>query len=320
MSRMYDRVMRQEPALPFFDSQDKWHFGLYDELHDEVLEMLSGATVVAAEQVARYWHDVQGSEWLQLPDLPALSLPISPIFVEARFPGWPKGVRTPWIREGPEHGKEIQPPYAVGMLAWSDEFEEEDAEELAEKRDFTTTPRWWVRILAVDQQTKSATSMPSALFELYIAPSGRVIDSVTPFWAHANTPEDVGGMLGWAARCTMPLMLAIAFMHCKNIMLPTVSPPPKASRKAQKRHGRPLTKYRVLEIVPMREILNWQGGARENGLKKALHICRGHFATYSEDKPLFGKYSGTFWKPQHVRGSKDRGKVIKDYAVKAPNE
>src|SRR3990167_3444505 len=55
-----------------------------------------------------------------------------------------------------------------------------------------------------------------------------------------------------------------------------------------------------------------------NGLKKALHIVRGHPVTYTKEKPLFGKYSGTFWKPAHARGSIEQGAVLKDYKVNAP--
>lgn len=54
------------------------------------------------------------------------------------------------------------------------------------------------------------------------------------------------------------------------------------------------------------------------GLRKALHLVRGHFATYTPDKPLFGRITGTVWKPSHVRGDAAEGIVAKDYRVKAP--
>jgi len=55
-----------------------------------------------------------------------------------------------------------------------------------------------------------------------------------------------------------------------------------------------------------------QGG---NEIHRALHICRGHFATYGDDNPLFGKHVGTFWRPMHVRGDKAAGEVRKSYKV-----
>ncbi|MCA0455678.1 MAG: hypothetical protein LCI00_17005 [Chloroflexi bacterium] len=42
---------------------------------------------------------------------------------------------------------------------------------------------------------------------------------------------------------------------------------------------------------------------------------RGNFATYTDDKPLFGKYTGTFWRPATAVGEVKNGVVIKDYEV-----
>jgi hypothetical protein len=75
-------------------------------------------------------------------------------------------------------------------------------------------------------------------------------------------------------------------------------------------------KYYVLNIDPMKKVLDEQGNAEHSGLKRAMHICRGHFATYREEAPLFGKYAGTFWKPMHIKGNASRGIVDKGYSVK----
>lgn len=116
----------------------------------------------------------------------------------------------------------------------------------------------------------------------------------------------------------LSLLTAISFMHCKNVVMSPVDPPAKLSLKHQRKHNRPLSRYHVLQIEPMKTILSAEGNIEAVGIKKALHICRGHFATYSPEKPLFGKYSGTFWKPYHVRGSKKEGQVLKDYKVTKP--
>ncbi len=74
-------------------------------------------------------------------------------------------------------------------------------------------------------------------------------------------------------------------------------------------------------LGPMKEVLRTEGGVETNGLKKALHICRGRFNNYSADRPLFGnpKLVGPFWIPSHVRGSIEAGAVVKDYSVNCPN-
>ncbi len=115
-----------------------------------------------------------------------------------------------------------------------------------------------------------------------------------------------------------PCLLALSFMHCRNIKTRTELPPPKLSKKHMKKTGQPLLRYRVLEIDPMKQVLDQEGRVSEQGLKKALHICRGHFKTYGKDGHglLFGKHQTTVWIPMHTRGDIKQGAVVKDYAVK----
>jgi hypothetical protein len=42
------------------------------------------------------------------------------------------------------------------------------------------------------------------------------------------------------------------------------------------------------------------------------HLVMGHFKCYDE-KPLFGRITGTFFWPAHFRGDEKNGKVVKDY-------
>ena len=111
-------------------------------------------------------------------------------------------------------------------------------------------------------------------------------------------------------------LLAICFMHCKNVQLCAVNPNPKESKLWQARHEMPLQKYTVLEIDHLKQSLRTEGRMDETGLKRAMHICRGNFAHYTEDHPLFGKYIGDFWRPQHMRGNESLGRIDKIYEVK----
>lgn len=128
-------------------------------------------------------------------------------------------------------------------------------------------------------------------------------------WAHIWS-EDFGMLI-------RPALLAISFMHCKNVVQKVQPPAEFEIKRAQKKgYPTPIT-YRVLEIEPMKQVLRTEGKSEQVGLQRALHICRGHFKTYA-DKPLFGRVKGTFWWPSTVRGSLSHGAVIKDYAVQAP--
>ena len=91
-----------------------------------------------------------------------------------------------------------------------------------------------------------------------------------------------------------------------------------AGERFHRREKVPRIRFYTLEINPMREVLRREGQAERVGLVRALHICRGHFATYTPEHPLFGKYVGTFWRPDHVRGSREAGEVNKNYSVGSP--
>ncbi len=113
-------------------------------------------------------------------------------------------------------------------------------------------------------------------------------------------------------------MLTTSFLHCSNISYQPVTPPQKPLSNKQRRRGdipRSHLTYHILDITPMRRVLRIEGREAQNGTQRALHICRGHFADYTEGRGLFGKYNGMYWIDQHVRGSASRGIALKDYRV-----
>jgi hypothetical protein len=112
--------------------------------------------------------------------------------------------------------------------------------------------------------------------------------------------------------------MTISFMHCKNVPITCVEPNKLVNRQRSKAGLTPFLRYHTINIDPMRATGRDGSDANGDGFQKALHICRGHFSTYTEERPLFGKVSGTFWVPSHVRGSAKNGVVISDYNVKSP--
>jgi hypothetical protein len=115
-----------------------------------------------------------------------------------------------------------------------------------------------------------------------------------------------------------PVTLAWSFMSCKSVAVQVVNPDLQRNRERRKAGLKPFLRYHTINIEPMKTILRTEGNIETVGLKRALHICRGHFSTYSEERPLFGKVAGTFWIPAHVRGSAKQGVVVSDYNVNAP--
>ena len=109
-------------------------------------------------------------------------------------------------------------------------------------------------------------------------------------------------------------LTAVCFAHCKGTTIEEHQPTRQVKRTAQ-RTGKPVFSFHTIDIHPSTTILKSEGHVSENGLARALHICRGHFAHYTTEHPLFGKYTGTFYKPMHVRGSAKQGIAVKDYRI-----
>lgn len=113
----------------------------------------------------------------------------------------------------------------------------------------------------------------------------------------------------------VPLFAANSFMHCKNVEFVDQIPTKIENQKRKKKGKLPFFRFKTLNIQGVRKIIDNEMEKQNVGLKKALHICRGHFATYTDENPLFGKITGTFWKPMHLRGNGKIGTIIKDYSV-----
>lgn len=152
--------------------------------------------------------------------------------------------------------------------------------------------------------------------------------AIESFSRVAHVDSEQGGRVLYEA--FSPLMnaqlLAISFLHCRNVTMHERTHAPAESKaraeaiQARAAQGeRPFFRYHVLNIEPVRKVLA-DAGARPGGegVKRALHIARGHFADYSNGRGLFGKYHGIVWRPDHVRGALGAGVQGKGYNVKAP--
>jgi hypothetical protein len=113
-----------------------------------------------------------------------------------------------------------------------------------------------------------------------------------------------------------------SLLACSNISTEERLISPKLQKARARRGKPPLKNYYVLNVS-----IDRPRRAKNNGvepktetIKKRLHMVRGSLADYSEGPGLFGKYKGRFWRPAHVRGSKEAGEIKKDYRVLSPKE
>ena len=128
------------------------------------------------------------------------------------------------------------------------------------------------------------------------------------------------GSDGIPVKSSIILYLAQSLMHCRNVVTIVNRIPTKLAKKANRKHGLAPTPYRTICIEPMKTIIQQAGGVQKLGCKKVMHIVRGHFATYKEEKPLFGCPGnvGRFFRSSHVRGDASIGAKKSDYEVRAP--
>lgn len=109
--------------------------------------------------------------------------------------------------------------------------------------------------------------------------------------------------------------IAIGLMNCKNV---TTTETDKGGPRRKKSRGKkfPRLTYRTINIPGYPSIPSVKG--KPGGEPSvAIHRVRGHFKTFTDEKPLLGKHTGTYWWGWQVRGNAKNGTVISDYKVSA---
>lgn len=110
------------------------------------------------------------------------------------------------------------------------------------------------------------------------------------------------------------VICAFSLMNARNVSLEEIHPP--QSRAARRRGELPPFSYHVLKLKTFAQLREESQG-RPTGETLPLHWVRGHFKTFTEAKPLFGRFSGRFWWQPHIAGTDRTRFVQKDYEVVA---
>jgi len=105
----------------------------------------------------------------------------------------------------------------------------------------------------------------------------------------------------------------LKLLNSRNIGTEITCAPDKLNVKRRKKGKIELFSYHTLVIKPV--------GKKQETIPKHLwdnriHLCRGHFKEYTEERKLFGKYTGRYWWQPLVRGRNKDGVVLKDYVIK----
>lgn len=125
---------------------------------------------------------------------------------------------------------------------------------------------------------------------------------------------------------TCVVLFALTLMNCKNISYVPHDPNKGVSQRKKgsgKKFKRAYIKYEILEIQPMKE-RNTNRTKSENRTEaesnQRLHTVRGHFKTYTEERPLFGRLTGTYWWGDCIKGNAEMGMIEKDYNLRIKME
>ena len=266
------------------------------------IELLDGVPVIVADDVARFCYTSMEAGRQMSDAVATMAPPFDRFWIEFQ------GVSN-----------RFDNAYSWGVLVTSHEgipAAPKDSE----------APRWVLELTMFAEKRKGKPAGPVIYFRLGLGDDGTWFrhDDGSHYWVsrlptyQPQIPSEVEENLSdFMNDLLFPALMTISFMHAKNVTVEPVDPPEKLSRKFEKRTGRPLVRYHVLDIDPMRRQLEATGASRGN-LRKSLHLARGHFKVFTEDAPLFGRHVGTYWWEPHVRGQTKEGIVIKDYRVVAP--
>lgn len=132
-----------------------------------------------------------------------------------------------------------------------------------------------------------------------------------------RTPEMRDHITGKYSFAFTPFEAALFFMNTRGIEHKPNPPRRKENQQYQKKHGRGLLTYKTLVVET---VVGGNGTHAGTHIVKSEHIVRGHKADYRKGAGLFGKYKVLIYRAAHTAGSREAGRVDKDYEVKPPRK
>lgn len=275
---------------------------IWDVLRDPALP------VILIDNVADYYFAVSDQEnWDLATDFPNLAPPFEAAWFEHRMP------RVIHSREkGDTNIAAMIPRGRVGLIMFGTTRENLVGEDIPDNL------RWSVIFDFFIDYGTAVGSMgvqgPHGTVHIAVDADGRIIGEP---WIQTFCEPGLEGPVRALITWCHPALLAISFLHCRNVRIVDEAVPKPLAKKYHARHGVWPARYKTLEIHPLKEILRHEGKSESTGLKHALHICRGHFRDYREGKGLFGKYKTVVWTPATVRGTKSgHEKPTREYEIK----
>jgi len=270
-----------------------------------ILQCVNDAQIFLIDNVAEYYF--MSEQRFNLSDFPNLAPPFGFMYFEYAQPRYYHDGKQ--LVESDYSGRQ-------GVLFMSAEISDIEASPHVRKmKGFGA--KWAIAIVEFCEYPKNTPHISPGAEIIYVDYRGRYVSpdptsktestNFTEEWLTVD--DELRDGFGSIRR---PALLATSLMHCKNVK--TV-PRGKGTTPGKRNHNPCKFTYKVLDIEPMKQVLRTEGKSESVGLRRALHICRGHFKDYTEHG-LFGRNKGIYWWDSAVRGNIDAGIVLKDYRVK----
>lgn len=159
---------------------------------------------------------------------------------------------------------------------------------------------------------RGCLSRPLPMVWAVLGNTGLILDQIL-----FDNEEINEGVKTLATYTAYVIHVANSMLNCKNVSTVDSTATDAPPAKWQRRMKTPEIRYSRIKIDGFTSEAKTQGGGID-GHNKAWHICRGNFATYTDKAPLFGKYTGRYWRPQHVKGDKKHGEVHSTHEIAKP--
>ncbi len=172
----------------------------------------------------------------------------------------------------------------------------------------------WAVQLTIEYEFPSFV-MPAYGLLLGVDAQGRLMEKVVASLQWQRAVEDDNDPEWWAA--WMPAeaaLMAVSLMNCSNVGYEDEAPYRRQEKRRLARADLPLIQHKRLVIKPHTSTKRSRTGDPDESRGVGIHIVRGHFKTYTDEAPLFGNMTGTWWWQPAVRGTAPRF-VVKDYEV-----
>jgi hypothetical protein len=305
MSRLIDDIRGGALMMPWFvapglmTSWDDYCARVCDQLRKEV-------PVVLIDNVAQFYFSSEQEYWSVEKDFPNVAPPYPQFWCEHKMP---KRIHSG--EKGDTDLTELVASGRIGVLVTA--IPPESAKYSGE---MPATTKWilWCEVFIDYGQRGIAAQGPHGSIFMLVDEHGAILDKP---WMQAYDGGKYTGVMRNLMTFTHPTLLAITFLHCRNVTVVDNPVPPKLARRYRERHeGRAPAAHKTLIIEPLKSVLRKEGRSGEVGIQKAMHICRGHFKDYREGRGLFGKYHQLVWQPMLVRGTKGETPPPREIKVK----